>query len=182
MVPGNPVYKLRMIRDDLEGLPHYPLPEGWHFRPYEQGDESQWIRIQSGADAENTISIRLFSEQFGHDPVELARRQIYICPTGVIPAGTATAWFAEAPHSNSMGRLHWVAVHPDWQGRGLARPLIAAACHRLRELGHTSAYLSTSSSRARAIRLYFEFGFKPWIQSAKDEKSWNKYFSSAGLS
>lgn len=60
------------------------------------------------------------------------------------------------------GRLHWLAIHPDWQGRGLAKPLISAALTLLAQ-HHDSAYLMTQIERQAAIHLYQKFGFEPVI-------------------
>ncbi len=57
-------------------------------------------------------------------------------------------------------RIHWVAIAPAYQGRGLAKPLVAAACLRLRALGHVWAYLTTSTSRLPAVSLYTKFGIR----------------------
>jgi GNAT superfamily N-acetyltransferase len=52
-----------------------------------------------------------------------------------------------------------VAILPDYQGRGLSKPLLSQALRRLWELGHTRAYLTTSAERMVALRLYERFGF-----------------------
>jgi GNAT superfamily N-acetyltransferase len=70
------------------------------------------------------------------------------------------------------GRIHWVMMTPSFQGRGLAKPLLAAACHRLHELGHQTAELVTDSLRLPAINLYFKFGFVPMPQGEADTQFW----------
>ena len=68
---------------------------------------------------------------------------------------------------------YWThAVPAFYQGRGLAKPLLTALCHRLRQLGHDRAYLSTAAARLPAIKLYLQFGFVPLIRSEADELLW----------
>ena len=61
--------------------------------------------------------------------------------------GTTTAWYNEDYRGLPFGRVHWVAIVPEMQGRGLAKPIMSAVCHRLRELGHGRAYLTTTTVR-----------------------------------
>jgi len=70
--------------------------------------------------------------------------------------------------------VHYVAIIPDEQGRGLAKPLLTVVCNRLRELGHTRGYLITQSVRIKAINLYAEFGFVPHIQDSEAMKIWSE--------
>ena len=70
------------------------------------------------------------------------------------------------------GRVHWMAIRPEFQGRGLGRALLTVICRRLRELGHERAYLHTSAARLAAIRLYLGFGFEPVLRNAEEETVW----------
>ena len=88
--------------------------------------------------------------------------------------GTATAWFDENHRGRPFGRVHWVAVVPENQGCGLSKPLLSRVCSALRELGHEDAYLTTSTVRVPAIRLYMQFGFVPEINSEEDTRVWGE--------
>lgn len=164
---------VRMIRDHLNDIPYYDLPEPYTIRPYQPGDETAWLEIQAAADRYNPITPALFEAQFGHDSTALAERQFYLCDGMMRPIGTATAWFGAGPW-RAWGRLHWVAIAPAQQGRGLANPLMTVTCRRLRELGHRRAYLSTATARIPAISLYLKFGFRPDIQTEQDIEGWRK--------
>lgn len=161
-----------MSREDLAGTPVFPLPDGYVIRAYSPGDEHTWVQIQSAADRYNTITLELFRNEFGDDPSVLAERQLFLLDPQGKAVGTATAWFDDDHHGQPYGRIHWVAVHPSSQGRGLSKPLLSAACSRLQELGHGKAYLITSTGRIAAINLYLRFGFLPEIQGAEDEAVW----------
>jgi GNAT superfamily N-acetyltransferase len=161
-----------MVRGDLEGLPRHPVPDGFAVRPYAPGDELAWVRIQSAADAHNVIVAELFRAQFGDDTVELGRRLFMLEDPAGTAIGTAAAWFGGSRRGPSVGRVHWVAIHPAHQGRGLAKPLLSRVCHTLRALGHERAFLTTSTARIPAIGLYLSFGFVPEITGAQDAAAW----------
>ena len=104
----------------------------------------------------------------------LNQRQLYLLEESGQVIGTGTAWFNDNFQGQRFGRIHWVALLPERQGRGLAKPLMSALCRRLRELGHTRAYLSTSSARVPAIRLYRQFGFIPLAEGEQQAAAWRR--------
>ncbi len=168
-VPNIPVL---MRCPDLAGTPHHALPQGHALRTYRPGDEQAWIDIHRAADPYNTASLELFESQFGAHREDLPRRQFYLLGPAGEPIGTATAWFGRPPGGAAIGRVHWVAILPSHQGRGLAKPLLSAVCRRLLQLGHREAYLTTSTARVPAINLYFRFGFLPDLDSTPCQDAW----------
>jgi ribosomal protein S18 acetylase RimI-like enzyme len=149
-----------MIREHLRDIPPVELPVGFKLRLFKPGDEAHWLRIHLSADLLQPITPGVFVSQFGSNAGLLADRQFYLlAPNGEV-IGTATAWFKDNFKGRRFGRIHWVAILPEYQGRGLSKPLLSAACHRLRELGHDCVYLTASSARPAAIHLYRSFGFK----------------------
>lgn len=62
------------------------------------------------------------------------------------------------------GGLTWsignVAVHPDYQGRGIARRLMEAAIDHVRALGGMTVLLEVHADNAPAVRLYEGLGFR----------------------
>lgn len=167
-----PNASVTMVRRDLLDLPHHAVPAGFAIRPFAPGDERAWVRIQAAADTHNVIDVRLFRDQFGRDEHELGRRLFLLEDPSGTPIGTAAAWFGGARHGPTIGRVHWVAIHPTQQGRGLAKPLLGRVCLALRELGHASAFLTTSTARVPAIALYLAFGFVPELAGPEDAAAW----------
>jgi GNAT superfamily N-acetyltransferase len=163
--------KIAMTRENLLDIPDYSLPDGYFFHWHCEGDSAHWKDIQSKADKYNHISENLFSEQFGTDPVTRKERILFLLH-GDSFIGTASSWFDNDYHGAVWGRVHWVAILPEYQGRGLARPLMSAVCRRLALQGHDKAYLNTSTARIPAINLYLSFGFLPAIYSEMDMMAW----------
>lgn len=163
-----------MLRENLDNFPQFVLPPRFSLRWYGPGDEENWFFIQSQADHHNQITPELFSCQFGADQRLLAGRQCYLLDSRRAAIGTGTAWFNDDFEGAKVGRVHWVAILPEFQGRGLAKPLMSAICARLHELGHKRVYLSTSSARLPAIKLYLQFGFVPLIRSEIEAVCWSR--------
>ena len=169
-----------MIRETLLAIPQFPVRSGFCLRSYLPGDEDSWLKIHLAADAYNKFTPQLFQEQFGTDQRLLAERQFFLIAPNQQPVGTATAWFGKEEMAG-FARVHWVAIMPDYQGQGLSKPLMAAVCNRLRDLGHERAYLNTSSQRIAAIHLYQRFGFKPWIRDQYERAAWETVFRNCNL-
>lgn len=165
---------VNMCRPTLDGLPVWAVPMGFSLRTYQPGDENAWVAIHLQADRWNRVTLETFWKEFGLDVTLLAARQFYLCDAAGAAIGTATGWFNAAYYGQPWGRIHWVALLPEYHGRGLAKPLLAAACWRMRELGHDKAYLVTSSARIPAINLYRSFGFEPEIRTPEDEVIWSQ--------
>jgi GNAT superfamily N-acetyltransferase len=155
-------------------LPDCELPDGFSLRSYHHMDEENWFSIYRAADQHNRVYSSTFREYFGANTDELSQRQFYLCNNEGEAIGTATAWFNDDYHGERWGRVHWVAIKPEYQGRGLAKCLLAAVLHKLAACGHDKCYLRTYSMRDKAIQLYLGLGFEPHISNDADLKIWHK--------
>ena len=147
-----------MERRNLDNIPRHSLQKPCVIRPYESGDEVYWYDIQRTADKLSNITEDLFASEFGLNREELSTRQFYLCHSRKV-IGTASAWHGTDYKDGSYGRVHWVAIMPSYQGRGLSKPLLSEVLQALKRLGHKRAYLTTSRLRHVAIDLYKSFGF-----------------------
>ncbi len=161
---------IQMYRADLRNIPQFELPEPFRLRRYEPGDEDVWLSTHVEGDKLITYPASTFAEQFGTDAEALRQRQYYLCDAAGTVIGTATAWSDDA----EIGRIHWVLIIPEYQGRGLSKPMLTAVCNRLRELGHVRARLGTNTLRLAAIGLYLKFGFLPKVAGEEDVRRWRQ--------
>jgi GNAT superfamily N-acetyltransferase len=173
MDPIREYIDVRMSRENLDNIPDYILPTGYSIKWYRPGYEEYWHKIQSLADEYTRVTPDLFEEQFGIDTQLLSERQCFLCDSKENIIGTASAWLDNCS-GKSLGRIHWVAIIPEEQGNGLAKPLLTTICKRLKELGHDKTHLTTQSVRIPAINLYSKFGFAPVIDSDRDREIWEK--------
>jgi len=162
-----------MSRENLDDIPKYSLPAGYSIKWYRPGYEKNWQAVQSLADEYTRVTPDLFHEQFGTDKKLLAERQCFLFDSEDNIIGTASAWLDHLG-GKLLGRIHWLAIIPQQQGKGLAKPLLAVICKKLKELGHSRTYLTTQSVRIPAINLYAKFGFSPVIDSDRDREIWEK--------
>ncbi|MHC4871545.1 MAG: GNAT family N-acetyltransferase [Planctomycetota bacterium] len=161
-----------MERDNLSDISEYQLPEEYHFTWYREGDEAAWLDIHAEADKYNNCDLDLYRKSFGDDAEELSRRQCFINDSKGFKIATASAWFENNYKDERWGRVHWVAVRPAYQGRGLAKPLLSEILLRLTALHEKKVYLTTQSVRIPAINMYLKYGFRPVINNNEEIAKW----------
>jgi len=138
-----PYFGLTMVRPKILDIPEAALPGGFSIRTYRTGDEEHWARIEQAAGEfkSTEAALRRFREEFGEYTDEMERRCLFVADEREEPIGTTTAWYGELD-GRVTGRIHWVAIVPEYQGRKLAKSLLSAAL-RTRAQFHDNAYLTT---------------------------------------
>ncbi len=167
-----PYFHLTMALDDLAAVPALSLPPGYATRAYAPGDERHWARIEheAGEFPDDAKALEHFAKEFGGHEDEMTERCLFLCAPDGSPIGTTTAWYGE--HGGAtIGRLHWVAIVPAHQGRGLAKPLVAVALARMRRW-HSHAYLTTQTTSWIAVKVYLDFGFRPVFDRSDSAEAW----------
>ncbi|MCL2046734.1 MAG: GNAT family N-acetyltransferase [Oscillospiraceae bacterium] len=141
----------------------FPLPDGYHFAFYEAGDEFNWARIETAVlefDSEYAALMR-FTQDYMPYPEDLKRRCIFIVDSNGERVGSSIAWWRFVNHQRRPW-LHWVAVHPAYQGLGLGKALISKIVELMIELeGDVDFYLSTQTWSYKAVDIYKKNGFFP---------------------
>lgn len=165
-------FAIAMFLESIADAPRFALPQGFLLRAYKSGDASHWLRLHQEADQHNQFWKTTFLSQFTAHWQELPLRQLYVEREGEVIA-TASAWSGNSFWREPSGRVHWVAVAPGFQSKGIGKALVTATLERLENLGETRAYLTTSTIRPAAIKVYLDCGFKPALRSADELSIWS---------
>lgn len=166
--------RLAMIRDNMQDIPQYSLPEGFKIRLFEEGDEQYWANIETRVDEfkDEKAALDRFREEFGNDIDEMTERCLFIEDAQGEVIATTTAWYGQLEGSDEvLGRIHWVGVVPEYQGRKLSKPLLSAAINILAE-NHSKVYLTSQTTSYPAINMYLNYGFKPLMIHPTCEEAW----------
>ncbi len=167
-------YEIMLYNDDNRPFDEYPLPEGFRFVYYKDGDRDSWIEIEKSAKEFDNYEdgLKAWEKYYGGHESELYGRMFFIENESGEKVATATAFY-EPSDTSGAGWLHWVSVRRDHQGRGLARPLISHTLNRLHDIGYTVIKIPTQTTSWVAVKLYLDFGFKPIPKNA--EHSYDGY-------
>ena len=132
-----------MVRDHLDDIPMHRLADGFSMRRFRPGDRRTWTALQQEAEPFIEITEATFPESFGDNPRAMARRSYFLLSPDGREIGSITAWHERSYRGRRWGRIHWVAIVPEFRGRGLSKPMLTVAMNRLRKLGHRRATLGT---------------------------------------
>lgn len=162
-----------LLRRELDGIRQYPLPQGYRFVPYEDGDRESWIAIELSAKefADHKQGMEAWERYFGACQ-ELSQRMFYIENEQGEKVATATALYdIHGRDTSGDGWLHWVAVKRDYQGKGLSKPLLTYVLNRMKDLGYTHAKIPTQTTTWLACKIYLELGFCPVSENLEHSRA-----------
>lgn len=165
-----------MLERDLANLPCFPLPDGYRFVFYQPGDCGSWIEIEKSAKefASYEQGKEAWGKYYGANEAILPQRMVFIENADGRKVATATAYYDVLGRDTSGdGWLHWVAVHREYQGKGLSKPLVSYVLGVMRRLGYTHAKIPTQTTSWVACKVYLDLGFRPIPQNAiNSRKGW----------
>ena len=153
-----------MTCQDPSSYPRCPLPKGYEVRMYEPGMEKDWAALQASVEHMDTAEQALarFNEELAPDQETLKTRAFFIYSSEGKLAASAILWYGNH-FGRTLARVHWVAVSPEEQGKGLCKALMT----QLMDLYHQNKlagglYLTSQTWSYKALNIYRQFGFKPY--------------------
>ena len=153
-------YEVSMIRPNLLDIPQVPLAEGFSIRPMRMDEGGVWSDIERDAELYFPITERTFHSEFDRDLPATQWRSFFIVDHKGVAVGTVSAWYDRDHKGQDTGVIHWIAIRPAYQGRGLGKAAMSFALNQLSRW-HERAILGTQTKRLRAIGMYLDFGFLP---------------------
>lgn len=162
-----------MVKYNMLSIPDYKIPDGFSIRHFKKGEESAWADLEYLNSEFDTKEQALahFYKEFGSDTRIIEKYCIFMLNKKNEVVGTSIAWQDYDFQGVLYGRLHWVSIHPDFQDRGLSKPLISLTLKKLAEY-HNKVYLTTLPTNFIAIKIYIGFGFMPFIFSSNYQILW----------
>ena len=162
-----------MLRDHLSDIPDYPMPTGFRMRPFAEGDRDTWVSVETQSEPYIDITNAIFDREFGFDLPAMPKRCWFLVSPDSRDVGTITCWYDRHYGQKRWGRIHWVAIVPEFRGRRLAKCMMTFAMNHLRSLGHRRAILGTQPPRIPAIKTYLDFGFIPDMTADRAQRGWS---------
>jgi len=163
-----PFAKLKMVRKAGTPIPDFPLPEGFKYTYFQEGDEMDWARIETSVDEFDSefAALLRFKEDFMPHVEELNRRCLFIETEDGEKVATANAWWSYVENERRAW-LHWVSVAAGYQGLGLGKAIVSKVTRLLMEIeGDVDFYLSTQTWSYKAINIYKKCGYEPTAEKA----------------
>lgn len=160
-----PYIELIMTKSDIKTYPRQDLPEGYSFCMYEDGFEDSWAELEFSVEEFNTLDEAkdYFKDVFIPYKDELYKRCIFVKDNRGKIVATTTLWYGDTL-GNINERVHWVSVHPDYQGKGISKALLTKTLDLYNELDlKGEIYLTTQTWSYIAINVYLKYGFKPYL-------------------
>jgi ribosomal protein S18 acetylase RimI-like enzyme len=151
---------LIMYSERLQPISPLPLPPGYSIRTFRLGDETTWAKVETlaGEFENEKAALQRFHNEFHGYESELLRRCFFLQNSKGEAIGTVMTWYGKY-EGRRIGRIHWVAIIPDYQRKNLSKPLLTFALSEMNKY-HQEAYLTTQEKNDRAIHLYEIYGFK----------------------
>ncbi|MCE5259733.1 MAG: GNAT family N-acetyltransferase [Chloroflexi bacterium] len=157
-----PYYRVILKRQPGAPLPEMRLPAGYRIVHFQAGDEQAWAEIEHSVDEFESVANALIYFRRDYLPYlkELERRTLFIETEAGLKVGTFTAWW----NYTGVRRhpfMHWVAVRPEYQHRGLGKALVAEGVRLMVAIeGDCAMYIPTQTWSYKAIRIYRWAGFE----------------------
>lgn len=173
-IPFKHIY-MKIAAQDLLQVSIPELPQGYHFRFYQPGDEKHWAKLEQAVAEFETKEAALaryqteflpggarlekLREQYSLPVIDLTQRQVFIENDQGQVLATATAWFADKQGS-FQPILHWVSVDPTQQSLGLGQAVVAKVLSLFPQLNPgQDVMLHTQTWSYPAVVLYHKLGF-----------------------
>lgn len=139
-----------------------PLHEDYHYRKYDDDLYEAWAALMDKTGLASKDEAYSILDKMLEDREAFTDNFLFVVDDAGNLAATAGIWPGHVFEDRL--RLHWVAVDPDHQRKGLARSMITELAQMYEgRPGRYPLYLSTQSESWPAIMLYSRLGFTPYL-------------------
>lgn len=159
-----PYYNLILKCDKIHITP-ISLPEGYHFKMFEVGDEKFWAKLEYEIGDFSSVeeAYTYFKANYCNQIDELKKRCVFVVDNSDDVVGSCIAWH-DFKDGDTVASLHWLVVTPKHQGKHIGLALCQKVMEIFNEFVEMPVYIHTQPWSYKAILLYVKLGFK--IQKA----------------
>ena len=161
-----------MTFNDFSMLPEPAFPASYALRTYVEGDDEVWLRLLSSGNFGKWDRGRLDRMKAG-ERAPLPLDGVFFVTANSNPVGTACVFLYESKRG-TYSEFGWLAVDPEWRGRGLGEILTRKALFFAGEQLHHHVFLKTEEFRLAAIKTYLKVGFQPEMVDSTHCGRWTK--------
>ncbi len=163
--------QLQMIWPEhmLKSPPGLGVPDGYHLRTYQPGDETGFYKVMelAGWPGWHNEKLKPWKARIVPESWYMLIHE----ESGDIIA-TAMGLHDHSDHHPFGGELGWVAGDPAHTGKGLGMAICAAVTARLMEAGYRNIHLYTEHWRLAAIKTYLKLGYAPFLYQPEMHDRW----------
>jgi GNAT superfamily N-acetyltransferase len=149
-----------LFERSLDALPTIQVPEGFTVQGVSNPDDGRLrARVTHGAFRPNDDWEGYWSEyaQFIGSAVYDGERDLFVRSPDGRGASACTIWFDPV---NAVGLFEPVGTHPDFQGQGLGKVVMAEGLRRMQAAGMRRAVVGFDPNNVAALALYTSMGFR----------------------
>jgi GNAT superfamily N-acetyltransferase len=157
-IPADPPVPL--FERSLDALPAIPLPDGFTVQGVKNMDDARLrAAVTHGAfrPDDNWDEYAAEYAQFVGSAVYDGACDLFVRTPDGRGASACTIWFDPL---NAVGLFEPVATHPDFQGQGLGKVVMAEGLRRMKAAGMRRAVLGFDPNNVAALALYTSLGFR----------------------
>ena len=143
----------------LDELPAIPLPAGFTVQGVGNAADGRLrAQVTHGAFSahDEWEGYAAAYAQFIGSAVYAGERDVFVRSPDGRGASACTIWFDPV---NGVGLFEPVGTHPDFQGKGLGKAVMAEGLRRMKAAGMTRAIVGFDPNNAAALALYTAMGF-----------------------
>ncbi len=144
----------------LDALPAIQLPDGFTVQGVSNPEDGRLrAQVTHGAFSPNDVWEKYATEyeQFIGSAIYDGARDLFVRAPDGRGASACTIWFDPV---NGVGLFEPVGTHPDFQGKGLGKAVMAEGMRRMKAAGMTRAVVGFDPNNAAALALYTSMGFR----------------------
>ncbi len=153
-------YQMHLSQPLPAAIPPGETPAGFSIRPLAGAAEVEsYVALHRAAFGSENMTVVWQCQTLAMPEYRPDLDLVAVAPDGRL-AGFCIGWLATVD-GRTEAQIEPLGVHPDFQGRGLGRTLIAAALRRFQAAGAERAHIEVDGDNAAAHSLYTSVGFRP---------------------